>query len=119
MRPRRSTGGTSSPRASSGRSWQNPDPDAAELDLVTVILQADVPFARFAIEGHRAELAFCDAVEPFRAAELVLEKLGSVEPVFDVVPVDEQARGIPFTRRANDSSRSFVQREVGSGRSER
>src|SRR5215207_255343 len=113
MLPTRSTGGTSSPRDAWERSWQNSDADVAELYLVAVILKSDVAFGRFAVVGHRLELAAGDFFVPFRRSELILEKLLSVEPVLDVIAVDDQSRGIPLACRMHDAARRGIESEVG------
>src|SRR5205823_3361517 len=56
-----------------------------------------------------------DPLRPIGAAELVLDDLGAVEPVLDVIAVDDEARGVPFTGPLHDPRGGRVHRVVGAG----
>src|SRR5262245_18215378 len=65
-----------------------------------------------------AELACRDLRLPVGARELVLDDLLSIEPVFDALAVDDDARLVPLAVPPDDSRGRCVQAVVGSGRSQ-
>jgi len=73
--------------------------DIAEGDLTGVVLEEDVAFDAGAEAGHVPELALGDGGPDRVAAQFVFQDLRSVEPVFDVVALDEDAREVDFAGR--------------------
>src|SRR5436190_7797744 len=77
-------------------SWQHSNFDVTEGDHVAVILESDVSLRVFPEPGMGFELAARDFRIPIRAPQLVLQQLEAVQPVLDVVAVDDEPRRIPF-----------------------
>lgn len=59
--------------------------------------QQDVAVLLFAESIDSPEFAPANGVQDFLAAEFVFENFLSVEPMFDMIALDEHARMIPFT----------------------
>src|SRR6266536_1794139 len=95
--PDRPLGRRGEPAPSAGRAQ---DLEAAVADLVAVILQEDVALDPGAEAGDVLELAPGDGRLQLRAAEIVLEDLPRVQPVLDVVALDQDARLVPLAHRA-------------------
>src|SRR5207244_371256 len=105
MLPRRSTGGTSSPRAGPARSRQHADLDVAVRHPVAVILEADVPARVTAVVNVGREFAALDPRLPIRAPELIVNHLHTVQPVLHVIPPHHEPDPVPLARRLHDARR--------------
>src|SRR4029453_8328859 len=75
------------------------DPDIAIGDLVAVVLQQDVALQLRPPAGLVLELALGFRRHQRRAAQLVFDQLHAVEPVLDVIAVDENPAGVDFSGR--------------------
>src|SRR5690606_16091762 len=109
MSRRRSTAGTSSPRAASelqselaqerpGRVSQFAQLDVAEGNGIAVILQADVAAFGTTVWRPLGELAVANACLPIVAPEFVACRLHTVQPVLIVIVPNHDARGVPLAR---------------------
>ena len=75
---------------------QAADADVAEPELLTVMLEYDMPFAFLHEARFVGELALLDERGDLVAAPSVFDDLLAVEPVFDVVALDDEPCLIEF-----------------------
>src|SRR5712691_13227238 len=68
-----------------------------------------MPLRVFPEAGMRLELAARDFGIPIRAAQLVLEQLEAVQPVLDVVAVDDEPRRVPFAAGVDVAGRGRIE----------
>lgn len=78
-----------------GRLVEGFDPDCPVLDFVTVVLEHDVAAFALTEVRHGGEFAFADSLDPVFAADGELGNEVSVEPVFNVLAVDDEADIVP------------------------
>src|SRR5829696_3637656 len=106
---------------SGGRSWswKHSYSNVAELHVVTVILESDVPFTCRSVKRPLVELGFRHAFFPVRASELVVEQFYSIQPVLDAISLRDNSSVIPFTGRMHDSARCWIESIVRACRCER
>src|SRR5262249_652860 len=78
------------------RPLEHLDLDATEGHLVAVVLEVDLALLEGAELFPLPELAPGDAAVPVFAAQLVADDLLAVEPVLDVVAVDDDPRLVPL-----------------------
>src|SRR2546430_12703346 len=81
-----------------------------------MVLEADVALGVAPVARMRGELARLDPRLPVGARELVLHHLHAVQPVLDVVPLDQEADLIPLTGGFHDQGGRRVEAEVGARR---
>src|SRR5882762_7680300 len=75
---------------------QFPNLDVPEPTLVVVIGQHNVTFNLAAESGRTPELALGDAGLHSVAAQFVFQHLRPIEPVLDVVALNQHARAVPL-----------------------
>src|SRR3989442_4146744 len=77
-----------------------------------MVLQADVTEDVAPVARVRGDLARLDPRLPVGARELVLHHLYAVQPVLDVVPLDQEADLVPFARGLHDPGRRGIEAVV-------
>src|SRR5437899_9936057 len=76
------------------------DLEVSEPDVAPVILQQEMTFHPVAEAGDILEFAFSDSRLDRRAAALVLEHFGAIEPMLDVISADDNARLVDLAHRS-------------------
>lgn len=82
-----------------GLCWKFSELNIPELDFISVILQENRGCGFHAEFVDLLVFAGCDPFLHFRTADFKSYALGSVDPLFDVVAVHEQAALVPFADR--------------------
>ena len=73
------------------------NPDAAEMHLVTVVLEDDVTTPSRREAGNRLVLALVEQRAQARRAEIEFQHLDPVQPVLSVISAKENACAVPLT----------------------
>ena len=81
-----------------------------------MVLQADMAFQGWLLKMfHVLEFALGDARLPVVTAQFILNKLRTIEPVFDVRPVGHDADSIPLPARVRHILRRGIEVIAGAG----
>jgi hypothetical protein len=70
--------------------------DVLKTDFIPVVLQENVALDFGPKSGHQFELTLGNCFQDFRAAQFVLQHLGSIKPMFHMVPLDQHTREVPL-----------------------
>src|SRR5262245_55391107 len=112
---RRSTPRTTARSFISGLRLQLADLQVAEADPVAVVLQQQVAALVLVEAVHTLELAVGDRLAKRVRVQLVSEDLAAVEPVLDVVALQDDARLVELPRRPRLRRRGRQHVVEGSG----